>query len=440
MPRAHPGRRWWGPLLLAALTTAHAQTPHVHPGGSPPGTSAPAMPAAPSAPPSGPAPAGNATDPATAWRAANDAVGAFPRGHADILRWEREHAPAPASPPLPSGPSWTLDDVSRRALLGQPDLLIIPGQSRPEELQRQQAAAAVVLKAQAAWIEAIAARRLRQLAEQAHLAGDVGAELANRTRQVGNVSAERALRESLPSLEAKERLAQAVAAERHALVRLWQRLGGDGPESAAAHLPAALPERPPLPAADEAPALAARQRAQHPDWPRLRIEAERRRSALPAHAWETLQTEWAQAVARGQPGAARLDPSAPRWPHAWSEALAAQMALAQLERQLDGDLWLALDAARRAEARARHQREDMVPARRRLEEETLLRYNGMLASTWELLAAARERIAAEQEAVKAERDAWLAWLDLQAVLSGLPLPDRAPATDADTPATPVKGH
>ena len=434
MPPMRLRRGRLGLLAWAAFAVAHAQTHHAHP-------TAPPDPAPVTTSPGAPAPAaGTPANPAAVWRAANDAVGAFPRGHADILRWEREHAPPPAPPPVPSGPSWTLDEVARRALLGQPDLLITPGQSLPEELQRQQAAAALVLKAQAAWIEAIAARQLRQLAEQAHLAADVGAELASRTRQVGNVSAERALREALPSLETQELLAEAVAAERRALVRLWQRLGGPGPESVAAHLPAALPARPSLPTADAMPSLSAQQRARHPDWTRLRIEAERRRSALPAHAWETLQTEWAQAVARGLPGAARLDPLAPRWPHGWSEALAAQAALARLERQLDGDLGLALEAAHRAEARARHQRDHVVPARRRLEEETLLRYNGMLASTWELLAAARERIAAEQEAVKAERDAWLAWLDWQAVLAGLPFPDRAQAANAETTSSPAKGH
>ena len=64
----------------------------------------------------------------------------------------------------------------------------------------------------------------------------------------------------------------------------------------------------------------------------------------------------------------------------------------------------------------------------------------MLASTWEVLAAARERIAAQQAAVTAERDAWLAWLDLQAVLAGLPLSERAMSAPADAPATPAKGH
>lgn len=434
MTRPRPRWRWLGWLAAPALAVAQAQTGHVHP-------AAPTAPSPFAAPPGAAAPAADAPpDPAAAWRAANDAVGAFPRGHADILRWERTQAPPAAADPAPEGPGWTPQEVVRRALQHHPELLVTPDLAAPERLRRLQAAAALARDAQAAWIEAIAARQLRRLAEEAHFAADAGAELASRARQVGNLSAERALRENLPAWEAQERLAQARAAEQRALVHLWQRLGGVTPEALAAHLPPALPARPPLPAADEEPALAARQRARHPDWARLQAEAERWRTALPAHARAALQATWEQAVARGLPEAPRLEGPAPRWPHAWGEALAAQAALARLQRQLDGDLRLALAAARRADERARHQRERILPARRQLEEETLLRYNGMLASTWELLAAARERLAAQQALVAAERDAWLAWLDLQAVLSGLPLTDRAPATDVDATPTPAKGH
>jgi len=64
----------------------------------------------------------------------------------------------------------------------------------------------------------------------------------------------------------------------------------------------------------------------------------------------------------------------------------------------------------------------------------------MLASTWDLLAATRERLATQQASVAAARDAWLAWLDLQAVLAALPYTPRAggPIGDAATPA--AKGH
>lgn len=445
MPRTHSGRRWLGPLLVAALTTAHAQPPHVHPGGSPPGSSAPAVraaPSTPSAPPSGPPPAGDAlTDPATAWRAANDAVGAFPRGHADILRWEQAQVLGTPTASEPDTAVWSLDEVVRRALLARPDLLMTPGLGPTERLRLAQATAAVVRDAQAAWIEAVTARQVRRLAQDAHTAADAGAELARRMRQTGNFSAERQWREKLPLWDADAREEQALAAERQAVVRLWQQIGGsESPEALARHLPDTLPARPNLPAADARTTWAAQVRERHPDWRRLQLDAQRQRAALPPGAWDELQTAWAQAVARGLPGAPRWDPTAPRWPHAWDQALAAHAALTQFERRLDGDLDLAWANARRAAERAERQRHRVLPALQALEEETLLRYNGMLASTWDLLAAARERIAAQQAAVTAERDAWLAWLDLQAVLAGLPLSERAMSASADAPATPAKGH
>ena len=62
------------------------------------------------------------------------------------------------------------------------------------------------------------------------------------------------------------------------------------------------------------------------------------------------------------------------------------------------------------------------------EQETLLRYNGMLQSTWELLDATRERLAAATAAAQARHAYWTAWLDWQLLLAGGPY--RATATDA----------
>lgn len=431
--------RWRGavPWALSALATAAlAQATHDH---------APATPAAPPAPASAPTPNPDTTaDAAAAWRTANEAVGAFPRGHADIVRWERAHLPPSApdtSPPASTAPHWTLDDIRRLALRQRADLLIPPGLGAVERLQREQAAAEAVLQAQAAWIEAVAARALRRLREEVHHTAESGAELAARMQRVGNFSAERALREATVAHATAAALEQARLAERQALVRLWQTVGGAAaPEALSSHLPQALPALPPVPADEARPTLAAQQRAHHPQWPAVQAEAERARAALPPGVWEALQRAVDAAIARGAPLAPRLDPTQPRWPHGWEAALHAQQAFERLQRQLDGDLTLALAAARHAAQQAERQRSVRLPAAQRLEEETLLRYNGMLVSTWELLAAARERLAAQEATVAAERDAWLAWLDLQAVLAGLPYRGRAASTTPDAPDTAAKGH
>ena len=71
---------------------------------------------------------------------------------------------------------------------------------------------------------------------------------------------------------------------------------------------------------------------------------------------------------------------------------------------------------------ARHYREHVIPLRKRIADETLLRYNGMLASPFELLADAREQAAAVHAAIDALREFWLADTDLRAALGGPLLP------------------
>jgi outer membrane protein TolC len=70
---------------------------------------------------------------------------------------------------------------------------------------------------------------------------------------------------------------------------------------------------------------------------------------------------------------------------------------------------------------ARHYRDEIVPLRKRISEENVLRYNGMLIGIFELLADAREQVASVTAAVEATRDYWIADTNLQTVLtSGSP--------------------
>jgi hypothetical protein len=67
---------------------------------------------------------------------------------------------------------------------------------------------------------------------------------------------------------------------------------------------------------------------------------------------------------------------------------------------------------------ARHFRDEIVPLRKRIADENLLRYNGMLISVFELLADAREQVMSVNAAIEAQRDFWLAEADLQTALIG----------------------
>ena len=62
--------------------------------------------------------------------------------------------------------------------------------------------------------------------------------------------------------------------------------------------------------------------------------------------------------------------------------------------------------------------------------QNLLRYNGMLASAFDLLVDAREQARTVQQAIAAQRDFWLADAAFQAAALGIPTPTQ------DTPEAP----
>jgi outer membrane protein TolC len=67
---------------------------------------------------------------------------------------------------------------------------------------------------------------------------------------------------------------------------------------------------------------------------------------------------------------------------------------------------------------ARHYRNNVVPLRTRVEEQSLLSYNGMITNTFELLTDTREKINATLQSVNAKRDFWLAEANLAPAIYG----------------------
>ena len=87
---------------------------------------------------------------------------------------------------------------------------------------------------------------------------------------------------------------------------------------------------------------------------------------------------------------------------------------------------------------ARQYRDEIVPAKKRVSDEVLLRYNGMLSSVFELLADARSQIASINAAIEAQRDFWMAESDLQfAIHGGSPTAITSAIPSAGTAAAPV---
>ena len=76
-----------------------------------------------------------------------------------------------------------------------------------------------------------------------------------------------------------------------------------------------------------------------------------------------------------------------------------------------------------------------------MQDEAVLRYNGMFISVWELLAEARRASQAVAAATEAQRDFWLAQTDLQLALTGTSpgAPTGLPSAPT-TPNAPSEGH
>jgi outer membrane protein TolC len=66
----------------------------------------------------------------------------------------------------------------------------------------------------------------------------------------------------------------------------------------------------------------------------------------------------------------------------------------------------------------KHYRDEIVPLRKKIGDENLLRYNGMLISVFELLVDAREQVASVTAYIGALREFWLSETDLRAALNG----------------------
>ncbi|MDR5751349.1 MULTISPECIES: TolC family protein [unclassified Caballeronia] len=83
---------------------------------------------------------------------------------------------------------------------------------------------------------------------------------------------------------------------------------------------------------------------------------------------------------------------------------------------------------------AKHYRDEVVPLRKTISDELLLRYNGMLASVFELLADSREQVGAVNSYIEALKDYWIAETDLQQAVGGR-LPALAVAQSQPRPLT-----
>lgn len=350
-------------------------------------------------------------------------------------------------------------EIGRLFSLGLLDLLTLParqGIARNQVAQaRTQLSANVVeqvSQVRQAWVRAVAARQLLTYAEQVNENAQASAELARRLQQAGNFTKLQRARQHAFYADTAAQLASARQSATSAREELVRQLGLTHDQASSLKLPDRLPD---LPAqarpASEVSAAAMQQRLD------VQLATLQLQAAGRAQRLNLLNTvadvelggrrdtifdndSGERTTARGFELELRLPLF--DWGSAQRAAMNAQSLLAAnrydaVVRSASSQLVESYSAYRTAYDLAKHYRDEVVPLRKTISEENVLRYNGMLIGVFELLADQRDQVAAVVSAINAQQQFWLADAGLASTLIGRPI--AMGATPVSTGATSNAG-
>jgi outer membrane protein TolC len=350
---------------------------------------------------------------------------------ADLVRAGRLSNPSFGYGRLSGGGATEIDRAVIFDVLG---LLTMPltrqvEQRRFEQAQWQAAFETVGVAAEArkAFFEAVTAQQLVGYFGQVKDAADASNELAKRMTAAGNFSKLAQMREQSFYSDATTQWARArhrAVATREQLTRLLG-LSGDQPGF---QLPERLPDLPNAPAEPKDAEQTAMDK-------RLDVLMAKRATASTATSLGlTRTTRFVNVLNVGYQNQSNtgeprkngyeielelplFDFGSARLARAEATYMQAVNRTAQVAINARSEVRESYSAYRTAYDVAKHYRDEVVPLRKRISDENLLRYNGMLASVFELLADAKDQIAGVTGAVEALRDYWVAETNLQAALT-----------------------
>jgi outer membrane protein TolC len=328
-------------------------------------------------------------------------------------------------------------EIERLFIFNLARLITVPMVTEVESRRFAQTQALVTLEVltlaadtRKAYFNAVAAEESARYMRQVMQAAEASAELARRMEQVGNFNKLQRAREQSFYADAALNVARAEQARRSARERLTRLLGLWGAQSQFA-LPERLPDLP-----TSYTELAGLERVALEQ----RLDVRSARSAAEQTAKSLGLTRATRFINVLEVGVIRNSfndaPSQSGYEIGfmlplfdWGDARVAKAESTYLQA-LDRAALTAINA--RSEVReaytayrsaydiARHHRDEIVPARQRIAEENLLRYNGMLIGVFELLADARAQIASVNNYIGSLRDFWIAQADLDLALIGRP--------------------
>lgn len=287
--------------------------------------------------------------------------------------------------------------------------------------------AGIANRVRRAWIEAVGERERVAIAETIFEKTAIAAELADRMAKTGNASALDQSRIQALKADTAAALGRARLAVQTSRERLVREMGLWG-EEARIELPSRLEK---LPKTTEDTGDIEREAiAKRLDLAAARIEIEvmaaqlgltERTARISLLELSGLSTHVEEKGGGDEPGVSHtlngieLEISIPIFDRGEAKIATAEWSYLQAVERLR-----AMAVSARSEVReaylnyrglldiARHYQRDVTPLRQKIAEEELLRYNGMLVGTFELITASRQAAEATLSAIDAKRDFWLA--------------------------------
>ena len=316
-------------------------------------------------------------------------------------------------------PPLTADNAVRIALLNNPALQVALGTAsvditdisrtdHPAKRRASQDIAALSAQASRAWVTAVAAEQSVRVLRTAKETAETTGELSRRMVQAGNTPKLAQARTQLALADATVALARAEQQAVSAREALTVTLGLWGLQTQF-QLPQTLP---PLPAqAMDVSNVENRALQARPDLALTRAEWLRKSAVAVTDAdglWDKLRDA---ALVRGAAVQVR-----------------SQAREAAFTYRSNFDI-------------AQHLQTEVLPLRNFVNDEMVLRYNGMLTSLFDVLADSQAATLAANAALEAQRNFWLSHIDLSALLAGVPLASlSAPNTTSSTAGAPAATH
>ena len=335
-------------------------------------------------------------------------------------------------------------ELGRLLSFGLLDLLTLPrrqeiAQSRIAQSQVQLSASTVELVTQVrqAWVRAVAASQTLQYAEQINTTAEASAELARRMQQVGNFNKLQRARQQVFYADSTARLATAQHGALAAREELVRSLGLTAAQAEQLQLPDRLPDLPKDARAPELVNSTANDQRLDVQLARSQLVAAGKAQSLnlltslvDVELGIIRSTTFDNGGGVGRAFTKRGYELGIRlpifdWGNARRDAMNAQSLAAanryeSTVRSATSQLRESYSAYRTAYDVARHYRDEIVPLRKTMAEENVLRYNGMLIGVFELLADTRDQISSVVTAINAYQQFWLADAALSASMTGKP--------------------